>query len=390
MVVLRRRRALCSPLRHVVNRGCRGLFFSPLRLPSRLCPLAAGSSKTQTLKLLVAYKNPQAEQPLACHAGLGVTSANTTSVLTEHGYAAETLPVVDGYALQTLLRSTTRKDITHIALSAPFFDTAFLKSLCLEFPRINFTVVFHSNVGFLGVDNWSTQVLGEQLHLSTQIKNFIVSGNSGKFCRAVEAAYDTKCLLLPNMYFLHGPIERKRPLWSSGPIKIGVFGATRQLKNLPTAAWAAQSLSRRLNAQVEFWVSGGREEGKGASSVLDNIEKLFAHYEHIRLIRAPWKSWLEFRASTVRHMHLLMQPSFTESFNGVTADGIAEGVPSVVGTAIDWVPRNWVADSDDAVDIACVGIEVLKDKSAAKDGYKALVAYNKTALSHWRNFLLYN
>ncbi len=31
-------------------------------------------------------------------------------------------------------------------------------------------------------------------------------------------------------------------------------------------------------------------------------------------------------------MHLLLQPSYTESFNMVTADGVAEGVASVVST----------------------------------------------------------
>ena len=55
-------------------------------------------------------------------------------------------------------------------------------------------------------------------------------------------------------------------------------------------------------------------------------------------------------------MHVLLQPSFTESFNVVTADGIAEGVPSVVSDAIDWVPRRWMAKADDPRDVA-MGID---------------------------------
>jgi hypothetical protein len=34
-------------------------------------------------------------------------------------------------------------------------------------------------------------------------------------------------------------------------------------------------------------------------------------------------------------VHLLLQPSFTQSFNVVTADGVHQGVPSVVSDAID-------------------------------------------------------
>ena len=64
-------------------------------------------------------------------------------------------------------------------------------------------------------------------------------------------------------------------------------------------------------------------------------------------------------------MHVLLQPSFTESFNVVTADGIAEGVPTVTSEAIDWVPSTWQADPDDAGDVACVAEYLLKSPKAS-------------------------
>lgn len=339
------------------------------------------------INILIAHKNPKADNPSACHVGLGVTALNTAETLREHGIQAESLPVIDGYYLRDKLRTPERVGVTHVILCAPFFDTAFLMALCAEFPRIRFAVVFHSNVGFLGVDNWSTGILCEQIAAMAKLKNFGVAGNSQKFCDAVTAMLDAPCDLLPNLYFLHGPIERKRALWNGGKLRIGAFGATRVLKNLPTAAWAAAIIARRLGAQVELWVSAGREEGNGAGSVLAGIRKLFAGQPSISLMESPWSDWLDFRRSTVRPMHLLLQPSFTESFNGVTADGVAEGVPSVVGHAIDWVPSNWIANADDAVAIADAGISLLRDRNAARDGYQALASHNNRAVAQWRAYL---
>ena len=66
----------------------------------------------------------------------------------------------------------------------------------------------------------------------------------------------------------------------------------------------------------------------------------------------------------------------------MTADGIAEGVPSVVSRAIDWAPEHWKADVDDVLDIARVGRQ-LYDARATADGWKALVSFNRV----WRGCL---
>lgn len=338
-------------------------------------------------RLLIAYKHPKADNPVACHEGLGVTAANEAETLREYGFDAESFPVVDGFYLRDKLRLPANRNVTHVALCAPFFDTGFLRTLCSEFAGIQFTVVFHSNVGFLGVDTWSTGILSEQIIFQSEGRNFRVAGNSAKFCDAVEAMYNAPCLLLPNLYFLAGPIERKRAPWSGGKLRIGAFGATRILKNLPTAAWAAAIIAERLHADTEFWISEGRQEGSGSESVVASIRKAFAPKAGIRLVEARWADWLSFKRFCVRNMHVLLQPSFTESFNGVTADGIAEGVPSVVGHAIDWVPPSWIANADDAVAIAQTGIKLLRDRNAARDGFKALSRYNEFSIKHWSDWL---
>ena len=77
--------------------------------------------------------------------------------------------------------------------------------------------------------------------------------------------------------------------------------------------------------------------------------------------------WAKFR-QLVGSMHLLLQPSFTESFNVVTADGVHQGVPSVVSDAIDWAPARWQANPDDAEDLVRVAQYLLKTPQAVDDG----------------------
>jgi hypothetical protein len=99
-----------------------------------------------------------------------------------------------------------------------------------------------------------------------------------------------------------------------------------------------------------------------------------------------WQSWPNFR-KTVSHMHLLLQPSYTESFNMVTADGVAEGVASVVSEAIDWAPDDWKANVDDVLDIARVGRRLLCDPRAAEEGYRALEEHVADGLHSYRHYL---
>ena len=96
-------------------------------------------------------------------------------------------------------------------------------------------------------------------------------------------------------------------------------------------------------------MSSGRNEGGG--SVNEAIRQMIAGLPHFKLVETGWQTWPQFR-QTVRNMHLLLQPSYTETFNVVTADGIAEGVASVVSDAIEWAPENWKARCDDVDHIA--------------------------------------
>jgi hypothetical protein len=133
---------------------------------------------------------------------------------------------------------------------------------------------------------------------------------------------------------------------------------------------------------AELWVSTGRDEGANGQA----LRELTHDVPHLRVIEAAWRPWPAFRR-LVAQMDLLLQPSFSETFNNVCADGIAEGVATVVGPAIDWAPAHWRADPDDACDVARVAQRLLHDDRTAEDGRAALAAHLARGVTHWRRFL---
>ena len=177
-----------------------------------------------------------------------------------------------------------------------------------------------------------------------------------------------------------------RPAFDCCTLRVGIFGATRPLKNLMSAAGAALEISRTLRVPLELWLSAGRAEG-GGETVLAAVQAMLDGLPHVKTVMNGWQSWPKFR-KVVGHMHLLLQPSYTESFNMVTADGVAEGVPSVVSEAIDWAPDGWKADVDDVVQIARVGRHLLGDPRAAHEGLVALKSFVADGIGAYRKYLV--
>jgi hypothetical protein len=332
-------------------------------------------------KVILAYKNFAANRNIS-HIGLGVSAINTAKVLRQHGIAAEVWPIVSPADLASRLEGSAA---THVVISAPWIPTADLQQLSNRYPDVSFAMNCHSNVGFLQADANGVKLLREAMELETGTFNFHVSGNSRKFCRWVVASFGVPCTYLPNLYYLCGIPKSHRPVWRGGVLRIGAFGATRPLKNFMSAAGAALEISRDLKADMELWVSAGRTEG-GGDTILRAAQALFAGVPHAKLVLNGWQSWPQFR-QTVATMHLLLQPSYTESFNMVTADGIAEGVVSVVSTAIDWAPDYWKADVDEVVEIARIGRQLVADPKAPADGLACLIDHNQTGLAAWLEYL---
>lgn len=316
------------------------------------------------------------------HVGLGVNASIGGRVLKRIGV------IVDVHGVRGVDRIAqvihTSPGITHVMLEAPWLQTEEIYSLIGEFPRIEFSMRVHSQFGFLQVEAGAVRLLREQLHVQQLTSNFVVSGNSRRFCDAVRKAYGIECLYLPNLYDCVHAARRYRSVHTGRLLKIASFGAIRILKLHTTAAAAALIAARARGCDLEFYINQGREEnGKG---VIQAIENLFQGLCWAKVIQVPWQPWPLFR-SVISTMDACIQVSATETFNIVTADAACEGVPSVVSEAIEWVPENWKACADDPCDIAQTLNSLISNPHAGIEGAEALERYVNSGIPAWKCWL---
>lgn len=344
----------------------------------------------ETARVVIAYKNFAAHKGVS-HIGLGVAALNTSRTLRALGYWVDVLPAQHSSDIERYLDNenwdgSQKQPISHVVISAPWIPTTELQGLLMRHPEVHFTVVSHSNVGFLMADPNGIRLLREGMDLSIGHHNFAVAGNSQKFVTAWERMYGRGMLWLPNLYDCSTikPVGQRQPHHTGVPLRLGVFGATRPLKNMVTAVAGAVELAGTLRTHVDIYMSTGRDEG--GASVRSAIAQLTYNLPQCKVIESGWATWPSFR-TLVGTMNLLLSPSYTESFNMVTADGVAEGVASVVSEAIDWAPADWVANIDDVGEVARVARRLLNDTHAVNEGQEALKRYVATGSKSWRSYL---
>jgi len=343
--------------------------------------------QNRSYRVALVYKNFKAMG--TGHIGLGVTALNTMKYLRAKGIYAEVRGVT---AIKGLIQKMDEAakhpadmyPVTHIVISAPWLPAADLQDIAILNPQITFASVCHSNMPFLAADPNAFKLVRQYMDVERSTANFHLAGNSERLTGSFGNIYAVPCWTIPNLYMLDGLAIPTRPLFNGDTLRIGCFGAMRILKNILSAGSAALEIASQMRVDLEFWISTGRNEG--AQGTYQSLKEMYDGVKFATIKEQCWQEWSPFR-STIRHMHLLLQPSFTESFNNVTADGIAEGVPSAVSRAITWVPDNWKADGDDSSDIAAVGRRLLSDPGAPAAGLNALTAYNNTAFALWVKFL---
>ena len=341
------------------------------------------SSPAAERRVILTYKNfPVAHN--VSHIGLGVSALNTAKVLRESGVFADVWPILGAKDFASRIEATVPKP-SHIVIGAPWIPTLDLQAfLVFRYPQIQFAVVCHSNASFLSADPQAIVNFRQDLDLEQGALNFSAAGNSKQFCHFISKSYRRPCRYLPNLYYMESQVPKPRRPWSGGTIRIGSFGAVRPLKNHTAAAAASLELAESLNSKVDFHLSVGRVEG--GYTVVRAIEAMLDGSGLVNLVKDDWYQWPRFR-HIVRSMNLLIQPSFTETFNMVTADGASECVPCGVSDAIDWAPPYWKAEPDSTHDIARIGKALLMDSEAGVDGFNALLEFDRLGVRAWRDWL---
>jgi hypothetical protein len=332
--------------------------------------------------LLIVYRNFLAKSGHASHVGLGCNGHHTARVLRANGVLTDLLGV---WTPADIDAGLSKAAYTHCIIEAPWLPTADLTTLLNKYPRVEFIVRCHSQIGFLQVEPGAIALLREGGLLEAGNLNFTLAANSRRYAEFFQRTYGHDCAYLPNLYDYTRPARYLRHL-PGQRLRIGSFGALRLMKNHTTAAATALLIAKRRRADLEFHISVNREENPGAKAILMSLRAMFADLNWATLVEVPWAPWAQFR-NMVATMDLCLQLSQSETFNIVTADAAAECVPSVVSEAIDWVPRHWVANSDNPEQAARVGDHLISDPFAGQEGHDALVSYVDAAVVRWKQFL---
>lgn len=340
----------------------------------------------QAAYVIFVYKNFRANNPNMSHVGLGVNATHCAKVLRGAGVRADLRGIWTVDDIDRVL--VAAPDCTHLVIQAPWIAVSDLVSLIRRHPQVHFVVRVHSQVAFLQADRAGIANIRGMLPLQESEMNLTVSCNNTRINDFLSEAYAANCLYLPNMY---AATDAQPPPWRPPGVKdvirVGSFGALRVQKNHVTGAAAALLIARRLGIRLQFFVSTEREPG--GTPILDAIRGLYDGLSWAQVVSNPWQDWPAFRR-TVAGMDLCIQLSNTESFNITTADAACVYVPSVVSDPIEWVPHNWHADADDPGRAADVGIWLLSNQYAGRDGRRSLVDYNSMALGRWLDYLASN
>lgn len=321
--------------------------------------------------------------------GLLNSAAFVANALVAKGLSAEVRCVIDGNGID---REVSKYKPTHCMIEALWATADKMRELCSLHPKTIFVVRIHSKVPFLAMEGIAIEWIRAYQAVARKHANLVISGNSEDFVDDLrEALGVSRALYLPNIYM---PVAVPEPFefeYESGDrcvdeskkiVNVGCFGAIRPLKNHLAQALAAIQFARKADKQLVFHINGNRVEQRG-DTVLKNLRAAFDGTAN-RLVEHPWTPHAKF-IGLVKKMDVGMQVSFSESFNIVAADFVANDVPIVVSKDVSWMPSAFVADPNSVGDIAKKLKRIYGDGcSAAK---RALNHHNKKATEEWLDYL---
>ena len=129
-------------------------------------------------------------------------------------------------------------------------------------------------------------------------------------------------------------------------INISCFGAIRPLKNHLNQVAAAIEFADRQGLSLNFHINASRVEQKG-DNILKNLHSTFFYLKDHHLIEHEWMPHEQFIFLIQNQIDIGMQVSFTETYNIVAADHVAQGVPVVASAEIPFVSRIFCARPND-------------------------------------------
>jgi hypothetical protein len=305
--------------------------------------------------------------------GLNNSVKYVVTMLQSIGIRADYVAVADNNAIDA---AVTKYQPTHVIVEALWVVPAKFQVLLPRHPGVFWNVRLHSEVPFISFEGIAMEWLFAYLKAGLTI-----SANSTRMQSALTDITSKRIQYTPNYYPLQ-PLMKHSGLPADKLIDIGCFGAIRPLKNQLAQAVAAIEFCRQHALTMRYHINADRVEG-GALAVLHNIQALFANSKH-QLVEHGWMdtpSYLQLLAT----MDLVLQVSFSETFNLCSADAAIANCPLVTSREVSWVTPIFWAEPTDIGDI----VQKMQVAWAGRHGdlqkrnYDGLVKYDQASEAAW-------
>jgi hypothetical protein len=331
------------------------------------------------------------KRPLS--SGLFNSARMVTEMLVQHGVPAKIVHVIDNNSIHRELVEF-KADI--VVIEAFWVVPEKFDELYRVCPNVTFIIRNHSEVPFLAQEgiafDWMMRYINKP--------NVIMSANSERMNRETRelariANPDVdimeivrKTPYLPNYYQIPEPKDARSIDPESEFIDIGCFGAVRPLKNQLLQAIAAIEFANNIGKRLRFHINGKRIEMNGGQ-VIKNLVALFSHYSDYELVNHAWMPHHEFK-ELIASMDIVMQVSFSETFNIVAADAISQGVLTITSPEIYWSSPQLQADptsSTSILDTLYAGWMRKVENPEWNPNLAGLEKYNEKSVGVWLHYL---
>lgn len=309
------------------------------------------------------------------------------NALNKLGVEAKVVSVIDNNGID---KEVHQYKPTHVFIEALWVVPEKFHVLLPRYPHVKWYVRLHSNTPFIANEGMAMQWIAAYEEIRKKYGNLWVAPNSRKLVEDLWLAKKIATVYAPNVYYPDKYTENvySRVAIDHAPeiLNVGCFGSIRPMKNNLIQAMAAMAFADRLGKTLHFHINNRFEQN--GEQIHRNLKFLFEGTKH-KLVSHPWANHPEFVA-LVKEMDFGMQVSFSETFNIVAADMVANNVPLVGSKEIGWLSVWFKARQTDIEDIifhAAVAYYGKKIKLQTLNRI-GLDCYNSKALREWVDLLL--
>lgn len=301
------------------------------------------------------------------------------------GIIAELVELIDSNFIDAAI---AKFKPTHCIVEAFWVPPAKFAVLKKKWPLVTFMVRDHSETPFLANEGMTMQWIAAYLKEGVEITSNSPRAMNDLETYATALGFPGMVSYSPNYYPVHEPPNWKHlkphPVRADDTVRVGCFGAVRPLKNHLVQATAALKYAASLGKKLEFYINASRIEG-GGNPILANLQQMFLATPRAKLVQVGWLEHDKFLA-LLETIDIVLQVSFSETFNIVSADGVASSCPVVASREVVWLKNYAIADPTNTNSIVTrmqqVHTQNASDRLAWQ--WRDLVAYCENTKKVWK------